>query len=87
MKVQADTDQDGVPDVGCEEWSYWEIDKLFYANEAQRGVVDDRLRDSGNLISGIRAFFHARIRAHNEEMLPGGEQETYDDIDIATDTA
>jgi hypothetical protein len=81
MKVQADTDQDGTPDVGSEPWSYWEMEKVFYANETQRGIVDARLRNGGNLMAGIRVFFKARVRAHNEAMAPSGEQETYIDID------
>lgn len=81
MKIQADTDQDGIPDVGSEPWSFWEMEKLFYANAAQRAVVDDRLRNSGNLMAGIRTFFKARVRDHNEEMASGGTEETYIDID------
>jgi hypothetical protein len=81
FKVQADTNQDGTPDVGAVEWGQWEMDKIFYATTAQKSAVDQRLRGDGNLMQGIRTFMKARVRAHNEEQAPGGTQETYIDID------
>jgi len=85
VRVQADSNQDGVPDDGSEVWGFWEMEKIFYASTSQRAVVDARLRGAGNLMAGIRTFFKDRVREHNESMSPGDTQETYTDID--TDAA
>jgi len=81
IKVQTDTNQDGIPDISDHPLSYVDIDKIFYANLAQLSVVDVRLHGGGNLMAGIRTFCKNQVDSHNLSVNPGGSAATHIDID------
>lgn len=81
IKVQTDTNQDGVPDGGSVEWSYWEVDKILFGDATKRSQLDNVLHGVGLKASHMRQFIKDQVRAHNESQAPGGTQETYTDID------
>jgi hypothetical protein len=60
------------------------VEKVFYVPEAQWATVNARLRGSGNLMAGIRAFCKARVTEWNTSVLPGGTAATFADLDTDT---
>ncbi len=71
----------GMEDDPTAPWATADIEKIFYANATQLNAVDARLRGSGNLMAGVRAFCKARIDEHNESVMPGGAAAVHTDVD------
>ena len=80
LKVFTDHNADGIPDV-YEQVASNDFEKLFYATAPQLAVVENRLRDDGNLMAGIRIFAKNRVDEWNEEQSSGGTTAIHTDID------
>ena len=80
LKIFTDHNADGMPDV-YDQVAANDFEKLFYATAPQLAAVDDRIRDDGNLMAGVRAFSKNRVDEWNEEQVTGGTAATHTDID------
>ena len=95
LKVFTDHDADGDLDASAvspypifDQVAGNDFEKLFYATSGQLAVVDDRIRDDGNLMAGVRAFSKNKVESWNSDRWleyngsSSGEPEaTHTDID------
>lgn len=82
LKLRIHSTSDGTTPAAPEaQIPAFDVEKTFYASEAQLTIVDARLRGGGNLMAGVRAFCKSRVDEWNETVLPGGLAAVHIDLD------